>query len=65
MNQNNTLSFQWSHDLFNSTVFDINCYRLKLENLIFGNEDVCPNYFNLNQPYIIADSFEAIITERI
>jgi hypothetical protein len=27
--------------------------------LIFGNEDVCPNDFNLNQPFIIADEFIA------
>ena len=30
--------------------------------LIFGNEDVCPNDFNQNQPYIIAKEF---IAERI
>ncbi|HEX8561966.1 MAG TPA: hypothetical protein VF676_03195 [Flavobacterium sp.] len=30
--------------------------------LIFGNEDVSPNDFNLNQPYIIAEEF---IAERI
>jgi len=27
--------------------------------LIFGNEKVCPNNFNLRQPYIIADEFIA------
>ena len=27
--------------------------------LIFGNEDVCPNDYNLFQPYIIAESFMA------
>ena len=31
-----------------------------LELLIFGNEVVCPHTFYLKQPYIIADSFEAI-----
>ena len=39
-------------------------YRPEAKVLIFGNEDVSPNYFNLNQPYIIADSFEAIIAEK-
>lgn len=39
MNQNNTLSSQWTHDLFNSTVFDVNTYRQKLETLIFNEYD--------------------------
>jgi hypothetical protein len=36
--------------------------KSKSKILIFGNEDVSPNNFNFNQPYIIAESF---VTERI
>ncbi|XLS29034.1 hypothetical protein ACJD0Z_17775 [Flavobacteriaceae bacterium M23B6Z8] len=34
-------------------------YRPNAKLLIFGNEDVSPNNFNLGQPYIIADEFIA------
>lgn len=34
-------------------------YRPNAKLLIFGNEDVSPNDFNLRQPYIIADEFIA------
>ncbi len=34
-------------------------YKPNVKLLIFGNDDVSPNSYNLNQPYIIADSFEA------
>lgn len=36
--------------------------KSKAKVLIFGNEDVSPNDFNLNQPFIIAEDF---IAERI
>lgn len=36
--------------------------KSKVKILIFGNEDVSPNDFNLSQPYIIAEEF---IAERI
>ncbi|WP_299673227.1 hypothetical protein [uncultured Tenacibaculum sp.] len=34
-------------------------YRPNAKLLIFGNEDVSSNYFNLGQPYIIGDEFIA------
>lgn len=37
-------------------------HKPKAKVLIFGNEDVSPNDFNLNQPFIIAEEFTA---ERI
>jgi len=37
-------------------------HKQKSKSLIFGNEDVSPNDFYLNQPYVIAENFTA---ERI
>lgn len=39
-----------------------NSYKPNSKLLIFGNEDVSSNDFNLNQPFIIAENF---IAERI
>ncbi|WP_333659263.1 hypothetical protein [Flavobacterium sp.] len=39
LNQNGTLTQQWTHDLFNSANFDVNTYRQELENLIYNEYD--------------------------
>jgi hypothetical protein len=35
-------------------------YQPNVKLLIFGNEEICPNNFDLRQPYIIADNFTAM-----
>lgn len=39
MNNNGTLTTQWSHELFNTSTFNATIYRQKLENLIFNSHD--------------------------
>jgi hypothetical protein len=39
MNSAGTLSQQWTHDVFNSSVFSVQDYRQKLEDLIFNHYD--------------------------
>lgn len=39
MNQNGTLTAQWTHNLFNTTNFDVSTYRQALENMIFNEYD--------------------------
>ncbi|HQE33939.1 MAG TPA: hypothetical protein PLO52_08015 [Flavobacterium alvei] len=53
-----------SFNVNNETIGDDKGYadKPKAKVLIFGNEDVCPNDFFLNQSYIIAEEF---IAERI
>ena len=39
MQQNGTFGVQWTHELFNSTIFDIETYREQLETMIFEEND--------------------------
>lgn len=39
MNQNGTLNDEWSHEIFNSTIFEIESYRQQLETLILNEYD--------------------------
>ncbi|WAC03811.1 hypothetical protein N7U66_10550 [Lacinutrix neustonica] len=39
MNTAGTLTEQWTHDLFNSNVFNIQDYRQELENMILNDYD--------------------------
>ena len=39
MNQNGTLTSEWTHNLFNTTNFNVSTYRQALENMIFNEYD--------------------------